>query len=350
MKNPTPRQIAWIASALLSFLCLLSLLIINQVFLQHSLGIVLLVLPVYIFIIAYLIFYFTLEKFIYRKIKLIYKTIHHLKASKKQTEKKLDLGKDIISEVNYEVVTWAEDKKQEIEELKKMETYRREFLGNVSHELKTPIFNIQGYVYTLLEGALEDKKINKEYLIKASKNVDRLSNIVQDLEIITQIESGKLHLEIMRFDIYELVQEVFTTLELMAEANDITLNFKEGTNKTIFVNGDKERIRQVLINLINNGIKYGKESGNIWIGFYDMDKNILIEISDDGIGIEENKLSRLFERFYRVDKSRSREKGGTGLGLAIVKHIIEAHNQTINVRSKPNIGSTFGFTLTKARD
>lgn len=304
---------------------------------------------VLIFGLSYYVFSYILEKFIYEKIKLIYKTIHTLKLSKEQKGKSFDIQKDILQKVNEDVAHWAEQRSTEIEELKKLETYRREFLGNVSHELKTPIFNIQGYILTLLDGALDDVEVNRNYLEKTEKNIERMINIVQDLEIITQLESGEIKLEFKRFDLVAMTREIFEMLEIKANNKGINLCFhsKITEDSHVYVKADKEKIRQVLINLIENSIKYGKDNGRTKVSFYDMDENALIEVSDDGIGIAEKDIPRLFERFYRVDKSRSRNIGGSGLGLAIVKHIIESHEQTINVRSAPGVGSTFSFTLQK---
>jgi two-component system phosphate regulon sensor histidine kinase PhoR len=299
--------------------------------------------------VSYLVFTYIVKKFIYEKIKLIYKTIHSLKVPKEDKDKNVDLSEDILSKVSEDVEQWANQRSEEIDELKKMESYRREFLGNVSHELKTPIFNIQGYIQTLLDGALNDTEVNKEYLQKADKNIERMINIIQDLEIISQLESGEIKLDITSFDIVALTNEIFELLEMKAKARNIRFIFHDSINPgtSILVNADKEKIRQVLINLIDNSIKYGNDGGRTKVSFYDMDENVLIEVSDNGIGIEPNQLPRLFERFYRVDKSRSRSQGGSGLGLAIVKHIIESHQQTINVRSAPSLGSTFSFTLKK---
>ena len=249
--------------------------------------------------------------------------------------------------MNQQVVKWAEDKKEEIEELKKLEEYRREFLGNVSHELKTPIFNIQGYVLTLLDGGLDDPEINREYLLRTEKSINRMINIVEDLESISKLESGELKLMPERFDIILLVKEVFEFLERVAKKNQIKLAFDKNYDKPAIVNADKEKIRQVLINLVDNSLKYGNKGGLSKVSLFDMDENILIEVTDDGIGVTQHDIPRLFERFYRTDKGRSREQGGTGLGLSIVKHIIEAHRQTINVRSTIGIGTTFAFTLKK---
>jgi two-component system phosphate regulon sensor histidine kinase PhoR len=298
---------------------------------------------------AYLSFSFILKKFIYDKIKIIYKTIHTLKLPKGSKNKRIDLQEDIISNVSDDVASWANQHRLEVEELKRMETYRREFLGNVSHELKTPIFNMQGYVLTLLEGALDDPNVNKEYLQKTERNIERMINIVQDLEIISRLESGEITLQQTRFDILSLTREIFEMLEIKAQQRNIRLTFNNNvaSDSHIYVHADKEKIRQVLINLTENSIKYGKEGGRTKVSFYDMDENILVEVSDNGIGIHEKDIPRLFERFYRVDKSRSRNQGGSGLGLSIVKHIIESHKQTVNVRSAPGVGSTFSFTITK---
>ena len=232
--------------------------------------------------------------------------------------------------------------------MKDTEKFRREFLGNVSHELKTPIFNIQGYVLTLLEGALEDEQINKKYLQRTQKSVERMISIVEDLESISTLEHNEKNLKIENFDIVDLCKSVQDSLEDKANKSTISLAFDKEYS-SIFVEADKMKINQVLTNLIDNSIKYGKENGLTKIRFYDMDDAILVEVSDDGIGIDEINLPRLSERFFRVEESRSREKGGTGLGLSIVKHIIESHQQTLNIRSTVGIGSTFSFTLKKAK-
>jgi len=301
------------------------------------------------FLICYFLFQYALERFIYRKIKLIYKNIHQLKLKKGQKPKTIDLNSDIIFEVNKDVEAWAKDQKEEIEYLKNLENYRREFLGNVSHELKTPIFNIQGYVMTLLEGALEDPNVNKAYLERAEKSIERMIHIIEDLEVITQFESGQLILQMEKFDLVNLCTEIMQSILFSAEKNNVRLSFKEVYDKPIYVKADKESIKKVITNLLMNSIKYSKEIGESKVAFYDMDENILIEVADNGIGIEKEHIPRLFERFYRVDRSRSRDIGGTGLGLSIVKHIIEAHDQTISVRSLVDVGTTFGFTLAKSK-
>ena len=297
---------------------------------------------------AYLIFYNALQIFIYRRIKLVYKTISDLKSPRGRAPLKEKMSDNSLDEVDQEVRDWTESKTREIEELQKLETFRREFLGNVSHELKTPVFNIQGYIETLIDGGVKDHDINTLYLRRAAKNVERMAKIIGDLEVISLFESGALQLELKKFNILELAEDSIDSMRLMAGKRNIALGFKEGTKKVFQVWADREKIRQVLDNLLTNSIKYGKAGGETLIGFYNMDRNILIEVSDNGIGIEKVFRPRLFERFFRVDKARSKEHGGTGLGLSIVKHILEAHDQTINVRSSVDVGSTFAFTLKKA--
>ncbi len=345
--NFSPNTWTLINSA--SIVILLTILyIVSALILKKKINIFpLLITDAGVFVLSFFIYRYVLEKFIYSKIKLIFKTIHTQKSSAPFKNKELDLNKDIISNVNEEVLHWAQDRKDEIEELKKMEAYRREFLGNVSHELKTPLFNIQGYVLTLLDGGLQDPEVNTEYLERTKKNIERMISVVEDLEAISRLESGELLLEVKKFDIIALIREVIELLEMKAKRKNISLVLRYQEEKPVYVEGDKERMRQVLINLIDNSIKYGFEDGRTKVSVFDMDENYLIEITDNGIGIEEKDIPRVFERFFRVDKSRSREQGGSGLGLAIVKHIIEAHKQTINVRSTVGVGTTFAFTLKK---
>ena len=295
---------------------------------------------------SYLVFYYLIERFVYSKIKLIYKLIHNLKLGK---DLKDALGEyvsaDPINDVEQEVKDWARDKKSEIDQLKEQEKFRREFLSNISHELKTPLFAIQGYIEALQDGDIEDPQVSMKFLEKASRNVDRLTFLIKDLDAISKLESGEIPVLYEEFDLAELIKDVIDSLELKAKKYNITMHFKEKYNYPTWVNADREKIRQVLVNLIDNSFKYGKNPGNTFIKTFVLHDQILVEITDDGIGIEEKYLPRLFERFYRTDQSRSRQIGGSGLGLAIVKHIIEAHQQTITVRSTENIGSTFGFTL-----
>jgi len=306
------------------------------------------VIALIVFSSNYFIIGYAVEEFIYNKVKIIYKNIHNLKIGSDEDEDEVVRSTD-LDMVTREVSEWAEQRDIEIEALKVRENFRREFIGNVSHELKTPIFNIQGYLLTLLDGALDDPEINRRYLKRASKSVDRMIYIIDDLETISKLESNRVQLAYSNFNIIALVKEVFEMLEDKALERSITLAFKKEYEKPIRVYADRQKIEQVLINLVNNAIKYGSDEGKVEVQFHDMDKQILTEVSDDGVGIPQEEISRIFERFYRVDKSRSREAGGTGLGLSIVKHIIEAHKQTINARSSEKAGSTFSFTLQKGK-
>lgn len=291
---------------------------------------------------------YLIEKFIHKKIKLIYKTIHRSKQHKGNDTKVP--SKDMLNTVKKDVEEWAEKNEKALEQLHLKEEFSREFIGNVSHELKTPIFNIQGYVLTLLEGGLEDENINRKYLERAEKSIDRMIHLVEDLDTITQIESKQLNLNSQTENLLEIANDVLESLEGLANEKGIELKYNKPYDQPIYVVCDKKRITQVLSNLVVNSIKYGKNNGVTELRFFDMNDTILIEISDNGLGIEKTHLPRLFERFYRVEESRSRDKGGTGLGLAIVKHIVDAHQQTINVRSTVKIGSTFSFTLAKAKN
>jgi two-component system, OmpR family, phosphate regulon sensor histidine kinase PhoR len=346
LKNLSPRQVAAVNALAISILVALA----NYIFIK-SWWIALITLLV-LFIIAYSLIYFLLQQFIYRRIKLIYKFIYQTKASKKEEMYyKYILPKKSIDEVSEDVEKWAEQRKAEIEILKQNEAYRKEFLQNLAHEFKTPIFAIQGYVDTLLDGAMEQPEIRKKFLENAGRNIDRLVNLMNDLDEISKLESGEQLLYKQNFIIQDLVKEVFESLSIKLEKKHIACSIKKGCEAPVNVFADKEKIRQVLINLVENAYKYGKTDGNIVASIYKTDgEHVLIEISDDGIGIEEEHLPRIFERFYRTDAARSRDKGGTGLGLAICKHIIEAHGQTIHVRSTPDIGTSIGFTLNARKD
>lgn len=349
-KNLTPKQIAFYSSGVHTLFILLLFLLLRSFSLLEVSTIVLCLLLTGIYLASYFVSLYFLNRFIYRRIKLIYKIIHENKVSlSKDKVAGKDAGNAILDDVGMQVTKWVEDQQATIENLQTLESYRRDFLGNVSHELKTPIFNIQGYVHTLLDGAIEDEKLSLKYLDRTAKNIDRLQTIVQDLESISKLELGELVLEMSKFDIKTLAEEVFEEMEMIAEDRNIKMTFKEGASVGYNVFADREYIRQVLVNLVSNSIKYGKEGGLSKLSFYNMDNYILVEVSDNGVGIEKHDLKRVFDRFYRVDKSRSRMVGGSGLGLSIVKHIIEAHNQTVNVRSTYGEGSTFNFTLKKAK-
>ncbi len=347
-KNQTPQQLSFFiagisAAAMAALLLLLKAFTLLNVTWPEVLG-----LFVLAFAVAFVANYYLVRYFIFRRIKLIYKIIHRQKLPSEFRAGNLDMTKNVLDDVEREVGEWADKQEHELEELERLATYRRRFIGDVSHELKTPIFNVQGFIHTLLDGALYDSNVNLQYLQRAAKNIERLQMIVEDLETINKLEAGQMILDLQEFDLHELTDEVYADLEMRASERNIRLTYKEGANQRFRIRADKESIRQVLMNLVHNSIKYGKEGGLTKISFYDMETYVLVEISDNGIGITPEHLSHVFDRFYRVDKHRSREAGGTGLGLSIVKHIIEAHKQTINVRSSVGQGSTFGFTLEKA--
>ena len=345
-KNLSPQQLAALTALALSVPITLGIYIFKPVWW------IALVSLVVIFLGSFGLILFTLQTFIYRKIKLIYKLIYQTKASKREEfYYKNILPQKGIDEVREDVEAWAQQRKAEIEVLQQNEVFRKEFLQNLSHELKTPIFAIQGYVDTLLSGALHNEAVNSKFLQNTARNVDRLVNLVDDLDEISKLESGELLLYFQNFVIQELIKEVYDSLYIRAKEKDIKCTIKKGCEFPLTVYADKEKIRQVIINLVDNAIKYGKENGTIEASFYNIDgKSVLIEISDDGAGISEEHLPRIFERFYRTDLARSRKAGGSGLGLSICKHMIEAHGQAIHVRSKIDVGTTFGFTLQSKRD
>jgi two-component system phosphate regulon sensor histidine kinase PhoR len=286
--------------------------------------------------------------FVAKKINPLYKTLYQVDTSDSQLSSSIDEGK-LMGKIKTDITAWANNKAQEIDRLKEMERYRKEFLGNVSHELKTPIFNIQGYVLTLLDGGLEDETINRKYLERTEKSINRLIGIVEDLETISKLEAGELKLHFEKFSIVGLVEDVYEALDIRAKKKSITLDLNKIYDKPIWVNADKKKIYQVIYNLVLNSINYGNNGGKTTVSFSDLDDRVIVEVNDNGIGIDQKDIPRIFERFYRVDKSRSREQGGTGLGLAIVKHIIEGHKQSISVRSNLNQGTSFIFTLSKAK-
>jgi two-component system phosphate regulon sensor histidine kinase PhoR len=344
MKIYSSSFLATIVATVLTILSLFFMLLVNAF---GSNAILFISATALFFLAAYYSILFIIKKYIIDRIKPVYNTIRDLPLSgKKMDEKSMDPN-SLLRNVKFEVEEWAKTQLKEIERLKELERYRKDFVGNVSHELKTPIFNIQGYVLTLIEGGIDDPKINRLYLARTEKSIDRMVSIVEDLESITKLESGELKLNLITFDLTKTVDEVIEMHQLKAAERKIKVRVLTHTNNAIYVKADKKRITEVLTNLTVNAIKYGKKKGHVDISFHDMEDNVLVEISDDGIGIEKKDLPRIFERFFRVDKSRSREQGGTGLGLSIVKHIIEAHNQSINVRSVPDKGTTFNFTLEK---
>ena len=345
-KNSSPQQLSALTALGLSIPIALGIFVLKPVWWIALISLVV------VFLGSFGLILYILQSFIYRKIKLIYKFIYQTKASKKEEfyYKNILPQKD-IDEVREDVEAWAEQRKAEIEVLHQNEAYRKEFLQNLSHELKTPIFAIQGYVDTLLSGAMENTEVNKKFLQSTSRNIDRLVNLVDDLDAISKLESGEQLLLKDSFVIQDLLKEVYESLSIKADEKEIRCIIKKGCELPLTVYADKEKMRQVFINLVDNAIKYGKQNGIVEASFYKVDgAKVLIEISDDGAGIAEEHLHRIFERFYRTDLARSRKVGGSGLGLAICKHIIEAHGQTIHVRSKIDVGTTFGFTLQSKRD
>jgi len=332
-----------------SLLITLLLTLIESVFLYsvHELSIIyILIFTVSCFVVSFIIIQYRVEKFIYKRVKKIYDDLTLLESS---TFKRSQITTDMAT-LTQEIDKYAKDKKLEIETLKIREQYRKEFIGNVSHELKTPLFTVQGYISTLLDGAYKDKKLLHKYLERADKGVERLTFIINDLDMITKLETGDLTLDIEVFDIVALIKNVFDLLEIKAAKKKITLTFDLDYNKPIMVNGDKQRLQQVLSNLIVNSIKYGQQNGTTEVSVENLIKNkVIVRVTDNGEGIEAEHIPRLFERFYRVDKSGSRKEGGSGLGLAIVKHIIEAHDEKLYIESEFGIGSEFSFTLEKAK-
>jgi two-component system, OmpR family, phosphate regulon sensor histidine kinase PhoR len=345
-RHLSPQQLALLTAAILSIPISLAIFIFEPLWWIAPLSFII------IFAGSYGLILFTLQTFIYRKIKLIYKLIYQTKATKREEfYYKNILPQKGIDEVREDVEAWAEQRKKEIETLQQNETFRKEFLQNLSHELKTPIFAIQGYVHTLLDGALHNNEVNEKFLKSASRNIDRLVNLLDDLDEISSLESGEMQLNPQPFIVQDLIKEVFDALHLKASEKNIGCIIKKGCEFPLNVFADKEKIRQVFLNFTDNAIKYGKENGHVEASFYNVDGiSVLIEISDNGYGIAEDHLPRIFERFYRTDLARSRKAGGSGLGLAICKHIVEAHNQTIHVRSKPDVGTSFGFTLPARKD
>lgn len=316
-------------------------------FLQTLEWSIILLFSLLVFLSSFAILQIRIEKFIYRRIKKIYDDVALLDSSSLTSG---TITTDMRT-LTAEIEKFAQDKKIEIDTLKIREEYRKDFLGNVSHELKTPLFTVQGYILTLLDGAMEDKNIRKKYLQRANKAVERLIYIIKDLDLITKLEVGDLNLEQEAFDIIELIHSVFDLLEMKAAKKKIALTFDMEYAEPIYVYADKEKIQQVLTNLLVNSIKYGHTDGTSEVSVENLIKNkVIVRVTDNGEGIPQKHIPRLFERFYRVDKSGSRSEGGSGLGLSIVKHIIEAHDEKIYVESVEEVGSEFSFTLEKAKN
>ena len=341
MKNLKPFQILIAGSLILFLTSLVSLLFLNKIVDFDPIW--LFILPAISGTVSYVVFYFFIKRFITEKLKILYRSIRKGKINN-DTDQSFSILDDVIERAEVDTEEWTDEKNSEILRLKEQEEFRREFIGNIAHELKTPVFSIQGYILTLLDGGLEDENVNRAFLERASKATDRMTNILNDLDHLAKLEVSDLLIEMTRFDIKELVKDVFEELENKATKKNIILGFAKGFDP-VFVSADKVKIGQVLMNLINNSIHYGNDGGETQVRFYLMDNIVTVEVSDDGPGIGDEDLPRLFERFYRVEKSRARNQGGSGIGLAIAKHFIEAHNQTISVRSTLGVGSTFTFSL-----
>lgn len=345
MRSSEARLIAILIGFVAGTLAVAAFLLGNQRTFSHFSWFIFFVFAA-VFVLVFLAVYFSFRSFIRRKITPLYQILYNTMYSEPAPTDSF-VKKEMLGQVSQDVINWVVSRNREITRLKEMEKYRREFLGNVSHELKTPIFNIQGYVLTLLDGGLEDPSINRLYLEKTEKSINRMISIVEDLETIARLESGEAEMHFEVFNFIKLVEEVFEMQEERARKRNITLQMNRKYERPVKVYADRKRIYEVMNNLIINSINYGNDGGSTTVSCLDIGDTILVEVSDTGIGIEAEHLPRIFERFYRIDKSRSRDFGGTGLGLAIVKHILEAHGQKISVRSTPGKGSVFSFTLRK---
>ncbi len=346
MKFKKTYSFALLSASIITLFFTVFLVVLEYLFNEPLNYKVVLLLAFISFIFSIIVIQFRVEQFIYKRIKKIYEEVSLLDIN---DFKKTALTTNMET-LSKEVKKFAEEKQVEIASLKERESYRREFLGNVSHELKTPLFTVQGYLLTLIDGAIYDENISEKYLQRANKGVERLVAIVKDLDMISKLESNELGLQKENFNIVELIQDVFDLLEMRSNTRGIILDFDKNYDVPILVVGDRERIERVLINLVVNSLKYGRLGGTTTISIEPyQSKKILIKITDTGEGIKKEHLSRLFERFYRIDQSRSREQGGSGLGLSIVKHIIEAHDETILVKSEFGKGSEFSFTMTKVK-
>jgi len=344
LKYRKSYRFAFKSTLLITIFSIVILLFLQYLFYEINLYLIL-IFSIVFFIFTFFILQFRVEHFIYKGIEKIFKSVSLLEQTELRNQPVTTDMKTLMKEINK----FATDKKIEIESLKVREEYRREFIGNVAHELKTPLFTVQGYISTLIDGGIEDKNIIDKYLKRADNGVERLIEIVDDLDMITKLETSELKLEITRFDIVQAFKDVFEMFELKAEEKDITLMFDKENYRKIFIKADKEKISRVIVNLIENSIKYGKPKGTTEVSFVHLTENkLLVRVTDNGLGIHKKHIHRIFERFYRIESSRSREVGGSGLGLSIVKHIVEAHNEHIYLESKIDSGSEFSFTIQKS--
>lgn len=339
----TPKDVARQSSVFIGVLSSVAVIIVLSVSNSLNLWAISIIVGVVLEELSYFVIYNAIEKYIDHRIQILYKTISKVKGGGDLT---INMDEDVVELANQDVMEWAEGQIEEINLLRETDSFRKDFIGNLAHELKTPLFNIQGFIMSLLEGGIDDPEINRKFLSKAEKNIDRMTSLLEDLDSISKIESGAMNIEMETVDIVELSSEIAENLD--RKAKDANVQFKIREEEEFNVLCDPNKIGQVLSNLLVNSINYGVENGKTVVRFYDMGDNILIEVADDGIGIDEEDLLRIYERFYRVDKSRSRHAGGSGLGLSIVKHIVEAHGGNLHVRSTLGTGTTFSFTLQKA--
>ncbi|MDA0568993.1 MAG: ATP-binding protein [Bacteroidetes bacterium] len=339
----TPKNVARQSSVFIGVLSSVAVLVVLRVSDSLNLWAISIIVGVVLEELSYFVIYNAIENYIDHRIQILYKTISKVKGGGDLT---INMDEDVVELANQDVMEWAEGQIEEINLLRETDSFRKDFIGNLAHELKTPLFNIQGFILSLLEGGIDDPEINRKFLSKAEKNIDRMTRLLEDLDSISKIESGAMNIELETVDIVELSSEIAENLD--RKAKDANIQFKIREEEEFKVLCDPNKIRQVLSNLLVNSINYGVDNGKTKVRFYDMGDNILIEVDDDGIGISEVDLLRIYERFYRVDKSRSRHAGGSGLGLSIVKHIVEAHGGNLHVRSTLGTGTTFGFTLQKA--
>ena len=340
----TPKDVARQSSVFIGVLSSVAVLIVLRLSNSLNLWTISIIVGVVLEELSYFVIYNAIEKYIDHRIQILYKTISKVKGGGDLT---INMDEDVVELANQDVMEWADGQIEEINLLRETDSFRKDFIGNLAHELKTPLFNIQGFILSLLEGGVDDPEINRKFLSKAEKNIDRMTSLLEDLDSISKIESGAMNIELETVDIAELSSEIAENLDRQAKDANVQLKIQEEEEK-FNVLCDPNKIGQVLSNLLVNSINYGVENGKTMVRFYDMGDNILIEVADDGIGIKDEDLLRIYERFYRVDKSRSRHAGGSGLGLSIVKHIVEAHGGNLHVRSTLGTGTTFSFTLRKA--
>ncbi|MFM1914484.1 MAG: hypothetical protein RLZZ531_153 [Bacteroidota bacterium] len=345
MKTARPSLLIFYGSLAFMLISFLFTLIVHFSMIELSKNLII-AIPIVSGIFAYLVFYFLLKGFIQYRLSLIYRSIQINQPENIAFSKSID---SLMEDAEKNVSEWKENSAIEISKLKEQAAFRKEFLGNLAHELKTPVFSIQGYLLTLLDGGLEDPNVNRAFLERASKSTDRITGILDDLDQITRMETENLRLEIRSFDIVELLKESFETFELIGKEKNFKLNFEKSFSAK-YVQADRNKMGQVFTNLISNAISYGKENGELLVSILDIEDRYLLEFKDNGPGIEPHHLSRLFERFYRVEKSRNRNEGGSGLGLAIAKHIVESHGQSIQVKSQVGVGTTFVITIEKSKN